>query len=141
MVDKLFNQLVLTDNANLAHKETVSYLEKLGFCCQHEYRVSDRGDGRSGRIDIIAIKGDLKLAIEIDRKSPRAKSIYKLKTLPPEFIKCVICRKISKYRKLNDFHFIYPIDLLECPSELKRTWKKPPKKKKKYFEKKLRLIK
>ncbi|MCK9320000.1 hypothetical protein [Methanoculleus sp.] len=139
MIPELFERLVLTDNAKIAHYETVKYLENLGFECQKEYRVPDRGDGRSGRIDIIAFKGNLQIAIEIDRLSPRAKSIYKLKELPDGFIKCVICRKVAKYRKVKDFHFIYPSFVKECPPELKRTWVKK-KKVKKNFEKKFRLI-
>lgn len=79
MIKELFNELVLTDNAKLSHEETVKYLESLGFNCKNEYRVLNRGDGRSVRIDIIAIKADLKIVIEIDRLSPRIKSIYKLK--------------------------------------------------------------
>lgn len=134
----MFNNLVLTDYAKTTHNEIVSYLSNRGFHCEIEFKVPDRGDGRGGRVDVVAIKDDFKIAIEIDRRSPRLKSIYKLKSLPLEFARCVICRKTGNYRKVNDFHFIYPIRVNECPSELVRQWK--PKKKKKNYEKKYRLI-
>lgn len=42
--------------------------------------VEDRGDGKRGKIDIIFSYDIGKyVAIQIDNKSPRAKSIYKLK--------------------------------------------------------------
>jgi hypothetical protein len=48
----------------------------------HVYRqqwVKDRGDWCSGRIDLVFYKNWLSYAIEIDRNSPREKSIFKLK--------------------------------------------------------------
>ena len=54
-------------------------LEKAGFDCKSEVKVPDRGDGRGGRLDIVAsMKGEI-FAIEIDRLTARKKSLYKLK--------------------------------------------------------------
>ena len=45
-----------------------------------EVLVEDRGDGRKGRIDLIVNEaGYSQIAIELDRKTPRKKSIFKLK--------------------------------------------------------------
>lgn len=43
-----------------------------------EYRVDERGDNHCGYIDIV-VTHPLRMAIELDRKSPRNKSITKLK--------------------------------------------------------------
>jgi plasmid stabilization system protein ParE len=80
-VKDLFSGLEVTDNAKKAQIETVNYLTNLGFYCVMEYRVKDRGNGCPGYVDIFAKKGDIRLAIEFDRHSPRTKSIYKLKQL------------------------------------------------------------
>jgi len=48
---------------------------------QQEVFVPDRYDGRTGRVDIVYTIGDRKCAIELDRFSPRDKSIFKLKQL------------------------------------------------------------
>ena len=80
-IKELFKGLVITDHAKQAQKETVQYLTERGFNCIMEYLVNDRGNGTNGYIDIIATKGNDKLAIEFDRHSPRVKSIYKLNQL------------------------------------------------------------
>lgn len=43
--------------------------------------VNDRGDGRRGKVDFIWQKEKEIIGIEIDYKSPRKKSIFKLKQL------------------------------------------------------------
>jgi plasmid stabilization system protein ParE len=80
-VQDLFSGLEVTDNAKDAQIETVNYLTNLGFYCVMEHRVKDRGNGRPGYVDILAKKGDIRLAIEFDHRYPRTKSIYKLKQL------------------------------------------------------------
>lgn len=46
-----------------------------------EFPVPDRGDGRSGRVDLIYKKRNKTIAFEFDRLIPRKKSIFKLKSL------------------------------------------------------------
>ena len=41
--------------------------------------MPDRGDGYTGRIDLLATKGSVQVAVEIDRVSAREKSLYKLR--------------------------------------------------------------
>ena len=43
--------------------------------------VNDRGDGRRGKIDLVIKKENEKVGVEIDRISPRKKSIFKLNQL------------------------------------------------------------
>ena len=53
-------------------------LSEIGFACEREVAVDERGDGHAGRVDLVAERGEERLAIEFDRASPRAKSIKKL---------------------------------------------------------------
>jgi Holliday junction resolvase-like predicted endonuclease len=77
-ITQIFNGLVVTDHAKTAQREIVKYLKGKGYKCNTEVEVNYRNDGHIGRIDIIAEKDSSKLAIEVDRKSPRKKSIAKL---------------------------------------------------------------
>jgi hypothetical protein len=57
-------------------------LIRFGWSLERERRVADRGDGRHGRVDLIATKDRETVAIELDRYSARRKSIIKLGQVP-----------------------------------------------------------
>lgn len=48
---------------------------------QTQFPVSNRGDGRRGKIDIVFTYKGQRIPIEIDRKSPRQKSIFKVRSI------------------------------------------------------------
>ena len=56
--------------------------KKENFDIFTEVVVKDRGDGRRGKIDLVAKKDNLIIAVEIDRLTPRQKSIYKISNYP-----------------------------------------------------------
>jgi len=56
----------------------VRSLERHGHVSRQVW-VEDRGDGRGGRIDVVFNDGKDDIAIEIDRKTPRKKSRFKVK--------------------------------------------------------------
>jgi len=87
----MFENLKLTDNAKIAQYEVRDYMQSLGYKCILEYGVKDRYDGNSGRIDIVCFKNNETIAIEVDNKKPRKKSIYKLENFNANK-KYVICR-------------------------------------------------
>lgn len=60
------------------HAATESALASLGFTCQREARVADRGDGHEGRLDLVAERRGSRIAFELDDRTPRRKSIAKL---------------------------------------------------------------
>ncbi len=80
MIKELEN-LIGKDYKNLNSKEfsdlIISFLKSGKI--KKEVVVSDRGDGRSGRIDLVYLKDGKEIAIELDRLKPRYKSIFKLK--------------------------------------------------------------
>lgn len=53
-------------------------LRAAGFDVDVEAHVHDRGDGRAGRVDIIAERSGVDVAIELDNETMRAKSLRKL---------------------------------------------------------------
>jgi hypothetical protein len=53
-------------------------LTALGFQCQPDFPVADRGDGKPGRVALVADKAPLRLAIELGKAMPSYKSLYKL---------------------------------------------------------------
>jgi len=74
-------KLSVPDDAAQAQEQVAKTLSDLGYSVEWEHFVPDRGDGRRGKIDLYAISDDLSLAIEIDRGSPREKSLVKLRSL------------------------------------------------------------
>lgn len=75
------------DSAVDLHNEVQGFLEEQGFECVREYPVEDRGDGREGRVDLV-VKGDdgSLCGIELDRDTPRQKSLFKLAQLPAAIV-------------------------------------------------------
>lgn len=79
-VEKIAN-LTITDNAAKAHDEIFTWLLNHGWQGVKEapmaYNMVDKT--HHGRIDIVVEKGNYRLAIEIDRKTPRKKSVKQVK--------------------------------------------------------------
>lgn len=80
--EELFDSLTVPDNAKQAHEAVIERLESYGYVCEREYAVKNRGDGKAGRIDILARNETHIMAIEIDRLTPRDKSVFKLRQVP-----------------------------------------------------------
>lgn len=55
--------------------------EELGAEVKREVLVPERGDGRRGRIDLVVALDSTVIPIEIDRKTPRVKSIFKVRSV------------------------------------------------------------
>lgn len=79
-------------NAGEMHWKIGDILTSLGFSVTREYPVEERGDGRSGRIDLLAEGHGLRIAMELDRKTPRKHSIEKLRRIP-DAIRLILLRE------------------------------------------------
>ncbi|MDH6372796.1 hypothetical protein M2444_004625 [Paenibacillus sp. PastF-3] len=97
-----------TLNAKETQTKITSFLKKKGWSCKNELFINDRGDGKKGRVDIVAHKDGITLAIEIDRLHPRKKSILKLQGINAYRIlilrgtvKCVIPSGIHAICSIN----------------------------------------
>lgn len=64
-------------------KQIAERLAKIGEV-QRQVRVENRGDGRAGRIDLVLMTDEEAVPIEIDRMTPRAKSIFKVRSFNPD---------------------------------------------------------
>lgn len=62
------------------HKYVAEEVRKLGYSVQVEFPMPY--EGRSGRIDIMAFKEGIAVAIELDKLKPREKSIKKIQKCP-----------------------------------------------------------
>lgn len=80
-INALFESFKVTDHAKTAQLEITDHLKRNGFDCILEFCISEYADGKTGRIDIIAIKGTERIAIEVDNRSPRKRSMQKLKNM------------------------------------------------------------
>lgn len=81
-VEKILEKGLWTDHAGEMQKEIASALGRAGFSCILEYSTRRLGDIKNGRIDIVAEKHGEGVAIELDCRSPRSRSIKKLKLWP-----------------------------------------------------------
>lgn len=79
----------LSTHAGKAHYELVEYLTTLGFFVECEHTIYNSQGGQE-RIDIMAHKGDLILAIEVDARFKR-KSVQRLQRLKGLDILLIIC--------------------------------------------------
>lgn len=122
--------LCVTDNARAAQEEVASWLEGRGYSCTLEVPVADRGDGRTGRIDLVAERGGNRVAIEIDREKPREKSLFKLRQF--DCAKVVIVRNGTGKGNRTTMDGI-KICYLSCEKDglFERFWAAYPKKRSK----------
>lgn len=70
---------LVASNAAGLHWAVEMALEDIGFDCEREVVVPDRGNGHPGRVDLVARRGGIIVAMELDRATPRMKSIAKLR--------------------------------------------------------------
>jgi len=79
-------------DARSLHDYAEVALKAEGFKVKREVLVPQRGDGRRGRIDIVAERGAETVALELDRRQPRLKSVRKLMCLGSCSLKAVVVR-------------------------------------------------
>lgn len=74
------------------HDEMVGFLESLGWCVKREFPVVLPNE-TGGRVDIVADHPlGFRIALELDNRTPRGKSILKLETFPARVQCAVILR-------------------------------------------------
>jgi hypothetical protein len=78
-VEQILEKGLWTDHAREMQEEVSRALERAGFLVTLEFSTAKLGDSRNGRIDIVASKQGQNVAIELDCRTPRLRSIKKLK--------------------------------------------------------------
>lgn len=101
-IDEIAN-LTITDNAAKAHDEIFTWLYDHGWQGTKEAPMAYDMDDKThhGRIDIVVEKGDYRLAIEIDRKTPHKKSVEKLNNFHGYTL--LLCRNNDKASVIQVF--------------------------------------
>lgn len=88
-------------------------IEKIGYVVEKEVPCLIDQD-RNGRIDLIANKDDLQIAIELDYRTPRAKSIIKVKLYPAGMVLLRDLKTVHTKATKLDFEAVwirYPVRL------------------------------
>lgn len=78
--------------AKAFHDQAEQALALIGFRCSREVVVDNRGDGQRGRLDLVAERGAERLALELDDRSPRQKSVTKLAGVLGGTVRVVVLR-------------------------------------------------
>jgi len=88
-ISSLLREYIGKDFSDIKASELQSALEDFfrnaNYKVEREVWVNDRGDGRRGRVDIVLYKDGARTGIEIDRATPRKKSIVKLHQLKTSY--------------------------------------------------------
>lgn len=74
------------------HDAVALHLEECGWKVRREYAVVT-GDGHGGRVDIVAAKNFRRIALELDNRTPRGRSIIKLQSFPSHVATAVLLRR------------------------------------------------
>lgn len=77
-VEAALRAVPATDDAATYHARAGEALQSLGFTVKSEFAVPHGSPNRSGRIDLLATRGQETVAIELDYRDPRDKSVVKL---------------------------------------------------------------
>lgn len=75
-------EIKIDDDSVKVQKKLVQTLNKMGFEVKCNFPANERGDGRKGKIHLIAYGLDKPVGICIDNKSYRKSSIIKLNSIP-----------------------------------------------------------
>lgn len=102
-LDSSLRKLAMPDRAAPFAELVGMALNALGATVIREVIVPRRGDGQRGRVDLVASwpESGLQIAVECDNKSPRKKSLTKLKQVVAD-VRLVVLRAPKPLHQLPD---------------------------------------
>lgn len=114
----------IPDHAFTAHQSVMAALAEAGFNVVKEVQVETDGD--TGRVDVVATKAGGSVAIEIDSRSVRAKSIRKLRRM--DGFRIAALRRAVNGEQIEGIHAVVGIDTVTGTawargSRLAEDWK------------------
>lgn len=121
--------LSAADDAAVVRDTIYLALEQLGFTCQHEVPVDARSNDPkyTGRISITAAKEGVIVAIEVDRKSPKRNSIYKLRNFSCDY-RVIVLRGTEDFSVPDGIDAVVSIPVIGEEDLFQRFWDEYPKK-------------
>lgn len=79
-------------HADELHAKVLFDLKAMGYQVKRDYLIQNRGDGRRGKLDVLATRDDEVIALELDHATPRRKSILKVNNCPNATARIIVCR-------------------------------------------------
>lgn len=89
-------------HAAVYHDEVADLLIRQGWQVKREFPVLI-GDGAHGMVDIVADRDGCRIALELDNRTPRGKSLVKLATFPAGVLTAVLLRNPKTQKRFFDF--------------------------------------
>lgn len=129
-IKTILAELEVPDEDRAANMAVMSALESHGYLCQNNAPVPARGDdGKyTGRIGIVATKAGMTFAFEMDRKSIRRKSLYKLREYPCD-ARLILLRDGPVQEPPDGVHAVVSLHVRpEAEDAFHRFWDAYPKK-------------
>lgn len=109
----LLGKIRSADNAAALHGAAQHALEQAGFRCWREWREPVTG----GRIDLVAEKDGFRAAIELDCRSPRSKSVAKLRNF--DGYRVIVLRgELEQELEIPGIHAVIGVPCALVPREI-----------------------
>ena len=89
-------------HAAVYHDQVAELLIRQGWQVKREFPVLI-GDGVHGMVDIVADRDGLRIALELDNRTPRGKSLVKLATFQADVFTAVLLRNPKTQKRFFDF--------------------------------------
>lgn len=89
-------------HAAVYHDEVADLLTSYGWDVKREFPVLI-GDGVHGMVDIVADRNGRRIALELDNRTPRGKSLIKLATFADGVFTAVLLRNPKAQKRFYDF--------------------------------------
>lgn len=99
LVDALSS--ICCKHAAVYHDEVADFLTNSGWDVKREFPVMI-GDGFHGMVDIVADYKGRRIALELDNRTPRGKSLIKLATFPIGVCTAVLLRNPKAQKRFYD---------------------------------------
>lgn len=113
---EMSSRLYITEKADEWHNYVQNEIEKIGYKTQRE--VLCKYDEKEGRIDLVASKDGKEIAIELDYRTPRTKSIKKVRCYPAG----MILLRDPKTVRLNETETDFEAGPAFGPEDLMALW-------------------
>lgn len=77
---RVLAELRVPDAPGPALDAVAAAIVRAGWAVERGVPIENRGDGRAGRLDLLATRGNMRIAIEVDGPEPRERSVARLRS-------------------------------------------------------------
>ena len=125
----LLRSISAPDDASATRDAIIHMLTHNGYSCQHQAPTSKRAEDTqyTGRVGIVAAKDGIVFGIAVDRKTPREKSIYKLRNFQCDY-RIIVLRSEQELPPPAGIDAVVSIRDTDAEDQFLKFWAKYPKK-------------